>query len=95
MFYLQSEKGVVEDTQGLVEAVVLEGRLHVIDVRINGNLYDAYGHPLLTDLDRGTGIAGCDGEIYFSEFTFVPTGGNMKLKPEHYLDDWGKLLRLP
>ena len=36
-----------------------------------------------------------DGEIYFSEFTFVPTGGNMKLKPEHYLDDWGKLLRLP
>ena len=36
-----------------------------------------------------------DGEIYFSEFTFVPTGGNMKLKPEHYLDDWGKLLQLP
>ena len=73
MFYLQSEKGVVEDTQGLVEAVVFEGHLHVIDVRINGNLYDAYGHPLLTDLDRGTGIAGCNGGVVFRLFVPLTT----------------------
>lgn len=35
-----------------------------------------------------------DGHIYFSEFTFIPTGGNMKLIPEHYISDWGKLLNI-
>lgn len=34
------------------------------------------------------------GKIYFSEFTFVPTGGNMKLKPKEVLDEWGKWLCL-
>lgn len=33
-----------------------------------------------------------DGKIYFSEFTFIPTGGNMKLIPESLIADWGKKL---
>ncbi|WP_300806178.1 ATP-grasp fold amidoligase family protein [uncultured Acetatifactor sp.] len=35
-----------------------------------------------------------DGRIYFSELTFVPTGGNMKLKPESVLEEWGSWLHL-
>lgn len=33
-----------------------------------------------------------EGKIYFSEFTFIPTGGNLKLVPAHYIDDWGRML---
>ena len=36
-----------------------------------------------------------DGVIYFSEFTFIPTGGNMKITPQKYLDEWGTMLTLP
>ena len=36
-----------------------------------------------------------DGEIKFSELTFIPTGGNMKLKPEKTIDEWGEWLKLP
>lgn len=35
-----------------------------------------------------------DGKVYFSELTFIPTGGNMKLTPNRYIDEWGKLLKL-
>lgn len=35
-----------------------------------------------------------DGVIYFSELTFIPTGGNMKLKPESVLDEWGSWLHI-
>jgi hypothetical protein len=36
-----------------------------------------------------------DGAIYFSELTFIPTGGNMKLSPKEVVDEWGELLKLP
>jgi len=35
-----------------------------------------------------------DGKIYFSELTFIPTGGNMKLNMPEILDEWGKLLKV-
>lgn len=35
-----------------------------------------------------------NGKVYISEFTFIPTGGNMQLEPEHYIDDWGGALQL-
>ncbi len=35
-----------------------------------------------------------NGEIYFSELTFIPTGGMMKLHPESIIDEWGKKLKL-
>lgn len=35
-----------------------------------------------------------EGKIYFSEFTFVPTGGNMKLSPKETLEEWGSWLVL-
>lgn len=35
-----------------------------------------------------------DGKIYFSELTFIPTGGMMKVKPEKYDEIWGKMLKL-
>ena len=31
-------------------------------------------------------------KVYFSELTFVPTGGNMKIKPRSVLDNWGEML---
>jgi len=33
------------------------------------------------------------GQIYFSEFTFIPTGGLMQLSPEA-MDAWGKMLNM-
>ena len=36
-----------------------------------------------------------DGVIKFSELTFIPTGGNMKLEPEDTIDKWGEWLSLP
>lgn len=35
-----------------------------------------------------------DGRIYFSELTFLPTGGNMKLEPKSVLGEWGSWLQL-
>ena len=35
-----------------------------------------------------------DGKIYFSELTFIPTGGMMKLKPKSVLMEWGNWLDL-
>lgn len=35
-----------------------------------------------------------DGRIYFSELTFIPTGGNMKLEPKSVLKEWGSWLQL-
>lgn len=35
-----------------------------------------------------------DGQIFFSELTFIPTGGAMKLKPESTIDTWGEWLSL-
>lgn len=35
-----------------------------------------------------------DGKVYFSELTFIPTGGNMKLTPKSVLDEWGDMLEL-
>jgi len=35
-----------------------------------------------------------DGEIFLSEFTFIPTGGNMKLDPPDILEEWGRMLQL-
>lgn len=35
-----------------------------------------------------------DGRIYFSELTFIPTGGNMKLSPKSVLKEWGSWLQL-
>lgn len=34
------------------------------------------------------------GKIYFSELTFIPTGGMMKLVPESTIDKWGEWLKL-
>lgn len=34
------------------------------------------------------------GEIYLSELTFVPTGGNMKLYPKKTKDEWGNWLKV-
>ena len=36
-----------------------------------------------------------EGRIYFSELTFIPTGGLMKMKPESVIDTWGEWLELP
>lgn len=33
-----------------------------------------------------------DGNIYFSELTFIPTGGMMKLSPSSTIDEWGNWL---
>lgn len=35
------------------------------------------------------------GEVYFSELTFVPTGGFMQLEPKEIAKQWGELLELP
>lgn len=35
-----------------------------------------------------------DGVIYFSELTFIPTGGMMKLHPEKVISEWGNKLML-
>ena len=35
-----------------------------------------------------------DGEVYFSELTFVPTGGYMKINPSSVLEEWGQWLDL-
>lgn len=35
-----------------------------------------------------------DGKVYFSELTFVPTGGLMKIEPEKYDYIWGTYLNL-
>ena len=35
-----------------------------------------------------------NGTIYFSELTFIPTGGMMKLKPKDIIYEWGNLLNL-
>lgn len=35
-----------------------------------------------------------DGKIYFSELTFIPTGGNMKLEPKSAAEEWGSWLKL-
>ena len=36
-----------------------------------------------------------DGDIHFSEFTFVPTAGRMQVKPDSVLKEWGEWLTLP
>ena len=33
------------------------------------------------------------GKVYFSELTFIPTGGNMKLTPSKYLIEWGEWMK--
>ena len=35
-----------------------------------------------------------DGKIYFSELTFTPCGGLMKITPPEYDKEWGSLLHL-
>lgn len=35
-----------------------------------------------------------DGKIYFSELTFIPTGGFMKINPEKYDRIWGDMLKI-
>lgn len=35
-----------------------------------------------------------NGRVYFSELTFIPTGGNMKLTPKRVLTEWGNKLIL-
>ena len=35
-----------------------------------------------------------DGSVYFSELTFIPTVGNMKLKPESTIKEWGEFLEI-
>ena len=35
-----------------------------------------------------------EGKVYFSELTFIPTGGNMKLTPASVLNEWGNKLKL-
>ncbi len=36
-----------------------------------------------------------DGKIYFSELTFIPTGGMMEVEDDSVLYEWGKWLKLP
>ena len=33
------------------------------------------------------------GNVYFSELTFIPTGGNMKLTPSTHLKEWGQWMK--
>ena len=35
------------------------------------------------------------GKIYFSELTFLPTGGYMRIQPPEILKEWGNWLILP
>lgn len=35
-----------------------------------------------------------NGEVYFSEYTFIPTGGKMKLNPPNVIEEWGNWLKL-
>lgn len=35
-----------------------------------------------------------DGKIYFSELTFIPTGGLMRISPPEVMDEWGRMLDL-
>lgn len=35
------------------------------------------------------------GKIYFSELTFIPTGGVMKMNPQSVINKWGEWLELP
>lgn len=35
-----------------------------------------------------------NGRIFFSELTFIPTGGNMKLSPDSVIKEWGNKLKL-
>lgn len=35
-----------------------------------------------------------EGKVYFSELTFIPTGGNMKLTPKSIISEWGDKLTL-
>lgn len=35
-----------------------------------------------------------NGKVYFSEFTFIPTGGMMQIHPPEVLDEWGKMINL-
>ena len=35
-----------------------------------------------------------DGKIYFSELTFTPCGGLMKISPQEYDKNWGNLIDL-
>ena len=39
-------------------------------------------------------LYGRNGDIYFSEFTFMPTGGYMMLEPPETAEVWGSLLKL-
>lgn len=36
-----------------------------------------------------------EGKIYFSELTFIPTGGLMKMNPKSVIEKWGEWLELP
>lgn len=36
-----------------------------------------------------------EGAIYFSEFTFIPTAGYMKIEPREVLKQWGEWLKMP
>ena len=35
-----------------------------------------------------------EGKVYFSELTFIPTGGSMKLTPTSVLGEWGEKLEI-
>lgn len=78
-----------------------------VDINLDGhcNLGDVVERPMLFDdmieISRSLStdfpfvrvdlyeVEGC---VYFSELTFVPTGGNMKLRPRTVINEWGKKL---
>lgn len=39
-------------------------------------------------------LYGIQEKTYFSEFTFIPTGGMMRLEPENIINEWGEWLKI-
>ena len=78
-------------------------------IRLGGHDNNSYGIPKPNEFDEMIDIArdlskdfkfvrvdlyNINGRIYFSELTFTPTGGMMKLKPDEVLLEWGNWLTL-
>lgn len=80
-----------------------------LDISLDGHLHAKTPVPAPENLDQMIALSkelsqdfpfvrvdlySIDGVIKFSELTFIPTGGNMKLKPETTIEEWGRWLTL-
>ena len=81
----------------------------LLDIRLEGHENSPYEIEKPADFEEMKNIAkslsrdfkfvrvdlyNAKGKVYFSELTFTPTGGLMKLKPEEILAEWGRWLRI-